>query len=376
MHLVELQPELKRPERLSPCGLLPPQKCKKILDLFAEADLAERRAQEESKARLQTGYPLKALAAERKAISDLRIALTKAICTILELCRPIAEVSALANGRSKEVEDAWSGRSVANHSRFPPPHGGATGSPSALVQMVYNGEDANVRCSGNAYKLCTGLVARVPNSDHHNNSVEHCRSSSTPSLSKPSLTKLAHQKGEGVTNGPSEHPSKLKQASTAVADAGTMARTILDGLSPEDISDCTQQAGESQLNPPPAPSPPPADLMEAISAARLAVDAVPRFYTDVCNLDGDTWDDRAIARKGDTIQGELLARGEYSSNIGCNTRNSSRVIAVGQDVETSATTKVVNALQVDTLWVQALPSFVRKTFEAQANRISQHESLT
>lgn len=349
-----------------------------MLDLFAEADLAERRAQENREARLQTGYPLKALAAERKAISDLRIALTKAICTILELCRPIAEASALANGRSKEVEDEPSGRSAGNHSRFPP-HGGATGPPSALVQMVYSGEDANVRCSGDAYKLCTGLVTRVPNSDHHhnnnnNNSAEHCRSSSTSSLSKPSLTKLAHQKGEGITKGTSEQPSKFQQASTAVADAGTMARTILDSLSSEDISDCAPQAGESQSNPPPEHSPPPTDLREAISAARLAVDAVPRFYADVCNLGGDAWDDRAIARNGDNTQGDLLAVAEYSSIID----SSTRVIAVGQcnDVETSATTKVVNALQADTLWVQALPSFMRKKLEAQANRTSQHESLT
>lgn len=375
VHLVELQPELKGPERSSPSGLLSPQKGKKSLDMFAEVDLAERRAQEEREARLQTGYRLKALAAERKAISDLRIALTKAICTILELCRPIAEVSALADERSKEVEYGWSERPAADHSRFPP-HGGATGPPSALVQMVYSGEHANVRCSGDAYKLCTGLVARIPNSDHHHNFVEHCRSLPTSSSSKSSLRKPAPQKGAGITKRPSGHSCKVKQAATAVAEAGTVARTILDGFLLEDISDCAQQAGEPQPNPPPAPSPPPADLWEAISAARLAVDSVPRFYADVCNLDWDAQDDRAIARNGDIMQEDLLADDEYLGNIGGDTGRSSRVIAVGQDVETSATGKVVNALQGDTLWVQALPSFVRKTLEAQANRIGQHESLT
>eukprot|EP00752_Nemacystus_decipiens_P003048 g2825.t1 len=394
---------------------------KNKFDLIAQADIAQRQAQEKEAARLRAGYPLAALAMERRAVADLRAALVKTVCAILELCQyqqhqpdPQTETT------DGEGSPMMGGQSMGNASADCDPRTHSTrGPPSTLVQMVCSGDDANVRCATSEYMLSTGTAAsRCSTAVGYGSSVLGGKASQDRrNISNASTESKVAASGRGLQPSPSSsgeeakpgsHRSKFREISKTVAESGTMARTILSGWvaagTPE--SGTTQGSGPGRkaalstnvpspktvpppTNPREAPSvnrathaepvivPPPTNPREALSIAR-ATSAEVRSFLDEIEVD--------VGAEGGTPAGQTPPFGipgddGYDASWRAQATAPKRGVptddnAGGADeVDTTASTRVANALHGDILWAESLPTFVRKAMEAQEGGYGQQVAL-
>ncbi|CAM9204182.1 unnamed protein product [Ascophyllum nodosum] len=222
--------------------------------------------------------------------------------------------------------------------------------------MVYNGEGANVCCAADAYKLCTGMIGRTPSADLYHKAV-------------------GHRYGPSSTSSSIVPPSLLSPRETSLHQDIAEVNEERSAYAPE----CWETACA-------VPSLPPADPRKALVAARAAASTIPFFSADVCNIDVSARGDRVSARVDD---GKPLSDCSTDANKVLSCSNgiiggaSSHVIAEGfaggnntQDVDTTATAKIVHALRTDSLWARVLPSFVRKTLKMQAGQVGQQAWIT
>lgn len=369
----------------------------KGFDLIAQADLAERRARDKEEARLRAGYPLAALAMERKAVADLREALVKAVCAVLELCQhpqqqpdpPTATVggdgSRMTGGLP--VGNAWGqGDPRANATRGP---------PSTLVQMVCSGEDANVRCATSEYMLSTGTAAsRCSTAVGYGSSAlggkashDRRKISNAGTESKVLQPPAASSREEA---GPGPGRSRLREISKTVAESGTMARTILSGL----IATGAQGSGagrgvsSTDVSPPaivpssvivtlPVVVPPPTNPREALSVARATSAEVRSFLNEIkvnvgAEGEASVGQSPPFGAPGGHGSGTPWMAQAATSKQGAPTDDNGRG---AEEVDTTASTRIANALQGDILWAESLPTFVRKAMEAQEGDFGQQVAL-
>lgn len=363
----------------------------KGLDLIAQADLNERRAREKEEARLRAGYPLAALAMERQAVADLRAALIKGVCAVLELCQqqqqpqpPTAtgdgDRSSVAGGLP-EGNARWEGDPRANTTRGP---------PSTLVQMVCSGEDANVRCATSEYRLSTGTAAsRCSTAVGYGSSVlggkagedrrniSNASTKSTVAARGQDFQPQPSSSRKGAEPGPSR--SRLQEMAQTVAESGTMARTILSGLCTTGAQekDTVRGFSSSTDSPSPATVPPPTNPREALSVARAATADV-RYFSNEIKVD--------VSAEGETAAGQNTPFGAPGGNgSGISWRAQTAAPKEGaptdnngggaEEVDTTASTKIANALRGDILWAESLPAFVRMAMEAQEGDFGQQVAL-
>lgn len=363
----------------------------KGLDLIAQADLAERLAREKEEARLRAGYPLAALAMERKAVADLRAALIKVVCAVLELCQQEqqqqpqpdppngdSEKLSLTDG-APEGHAWWEGDSRANATRGP---------PSTLVQMVCSGEDANVRCATSDYALSTGTAAsRCSTAVGYGSSVVGSKAAQDRrTISNASVKSKVVARGRDLHPPPSSsrepaesgpHRSRLQEISKTVAESGTMARTILSGLltTGNQGGDGGGRGFSSSIDlPPPAFVPPPTNPREALLVARATTADIRSFLNEI-KID--------LRVKGGTTAGQMPpfgAAGDNSNGTCLRARTVDGAPANdkgggAETVDTTASTRIANALRRDILWAESLPTFVRKAMEAQEGDFGQQVAL-
>lgn len=376
--------------------------------MIAQADAADRRAKEAEEARLRTGYPLAALAAERRAVADLRGALTTSVCAVLELCQP--KITSTGNRASDAYGGSGSEKAAGvdglsfNFSDGDSPRGGphvgiVRGPPSTLVQMVCSGDEANVRCATAGYRLSKGVASRsnratttAGKTNEHSN--EPVGRRQRPSSHRTPPTVAMSATASAVVS--ESESSKFQEAAANVAHAGSLARNILRGLldttstshsSTGETSDEHTDDFETQCEPPISPvvQPPrlPANTEDALSAARVAAAGVRSFSTDICTIavDDPPGDGGAEVGGARTV---AWASGAGTGGVGVVGSDHGRedTLAVAADggnavpeVDTTATARVVKALQEDALWAGSLPAFVRDTLEAQAERLGQQVAL-
>lgn len=363
----------------------------KGLDLIAQADLAERRAREQEQERLHAGYPLEALAAERKAIADLHSALTKTLCVILEVCRskPILRTGA-AEVDKMTVEGEGSLKLVIPEGSVwrAPSAGVKRGPPSTLVQMVCSGVDADVRCSTSEYRLSTGVPSRSTAVAADSRTSNQC-SKVTDRDRQPSSSKSIQSfpsQPEITDTGVEPCPSKFREAVTNIAQAGTEARLILRSFM--DISangGGATKTDEFKSKRPLLPSPelppmhPEVHPGDSLSAARVAAADIDSFSAEICKVSVDTGGDLAEARVGGGVPWTCGATdiGRISDGRNWNRTATTGTISTtaSPEVDTTATTKIVDALRMDVLLVESLPAAVRKALEAQVGRFDEQFSL-
>lgn len=360
----------------------------KELDLIAQADLAERRAIEEQDARTRAGYPLAALAAERQAVADLRAALTTAVCAVLELCRP----KQAPGTRGTRADGGSTGDDGSQSLGIP---GGRTwrdrraeitrGPPSTLVQMVCSGQDASVRCATSVYRLSTGVAVRSSTAaagsrtgEQRNRVAGGHRQASSPQ-SQPLLQPAAASSETEL------RPSRFREAATTVAEAGRMARTLLRGFldtgpSGGNARETSNRRSHPSRSPSAAPPPsrPPTNPWEALLAARAAAADVRSFSAEVCKVAVGARDDGAKARNVSGMPWAFGVAGSGGGSVedGSGGANLDRKMAkAGLEMDTTATTRVVNALRADALWAESLPAFVSRTLETHAGDLGQQMLL-
>lgn len=385
-----------------------PRRDNKGVDLIAQADAVERRAKEAEEARLRAGYPLAALAAERRAVADLRGELTTSVCAVLELCRPQlaskgnrdsvaslgsgSETSVGVDGLSFNVSDEASLRGDARA-------GIARGPPSTLVQMVCSGDDANVRCATAGYRLSKGVAGQgnratttTGRTDKRNNEADARRQIPSSHRTSPTAAMVTTASATVSEN----EPSRFQEAAANVAHAGSLARNILRGLldttptsqsSNEEKSDEHADDLEARCEPPISPAAQlpylPANSEEALAAARVAAAGIQSFSTDICNVavsdapgDGDT-----EVRAARTVAWASGAGGGGVGHVGSDHGKEEKLAGAANggkevpEVDTTATIRVVKALQEDALWAGSLPAFVRDSLEAQAEELGQQLAL-
>ena len=168
-----------------------------------------------------------------------------------------------------------------------------------------------------------------------------------------------------------------------VAQSGTMARTILQGLLDSDATvsdgdgDGQKKAAQSCTQPssPPPPSPtlaaplPPANPQEALSAARAAITDA-RAFSDEIKVG-------VVDEQSHVTEGRPAAHtpsAEFGTGGGSSGGGSSGDQR-GLGIDTTATTRVVNALQGDAVLVKSLPGFVREALEALVGGVDQQLAL-
>ena len=375
----------------------------KGFDLIAQADLAERRAREKEEARLRAGYPLAALAMERKAVADLRIALVKAVCAVLELCQHQHQQpdpqTATGDGSGSSAAGGLPAGSAWGEDD---PRVNATRGPSsALVQMVCSGEDANVRCATSEYMLSTGTAASrcstavgygssvlVGKASHDRRNISNATTKGKVAASgrnlepPPSSTRVNAEPGPGRT--------RLQEISKTVAESSTMARTILSGLSAkggqEGRARCEVSSSTDIPSPafgrevssaidvsPPAIVPPPTNPREALLVARATSAEVGSFLHEVkvnVGAEGEASADQPppFGSPGGHGGGTRWRAQTQGAPTDGNARGA-------EEVDTTASTKIANALQGDILWAESLPTFVRKAMEAQEGDFGQQVAL-
>ena len=345
----------------------------KGLDLIAQADLAERRAREKEEARLRLGYPLAALAKERQAVADLRVALTKAVCAVLELCQqqqqqPEPPTSAKDGDESPLTGGFQKGGTWREGNPGP---NATRGPPSTLVQMVCSGEDANVRCATSEYRLRTGTAAAsrcstaVSFNSSNCNAITESRSTADNRGLEPPHPTAQQSPPEKV--GPSPSRSRLQGIAQTVAESGTMARTITSGLMPTSVKAETPGvlAAGSLTNP-----------REALSAARAAVADVRSFSNDikvdVGKTDQGPPSDTTGGGGGDTA-GDACWKAQTLGPAKVPTCRENH--AETEEVDTTASTRIVNALRGDISWAKSLPEYIRKAMEAQQGQFGEQVAL-
>lgn len=362
---------------------------------------------------------------ERQAVADVRTALTKTVCAVLELCqeqgqqqKPEQSPAAAADGdrlyvtggRTAEGSVWWEGGAQGNVARGP---------PSALVQMVCSGEDANVRCAASEYRLSTGMATasrcaagvvhgNKPSGDGQASDGQR-RNVNTTTRSNSGRNVTAGGGGHGRENaqppqsppssssGPQEplleaaghrQSSRLKELATTVTEAGTTARTIISGLS--GLLDPKRQEGTTQREPSRSPLtdllssgiPSPAmNPREALSAARTASAGVRSFSNDIkvgvgapdngtneTEMRSDRMSPFGSSSRGGREGSNANGSGGYwGAQTAPTPRNGGASAAGncgGKQVDTTASTRVVNALRGDILWAESLPAYVRKALEA------------
>lgn len=340
---------------------------RKPVDIIRQAEEAERRAKQREEARLKAGYPLAALAAERRAIADLREALTKAVCAVLELCRTTAETSAegstATQGGGKYTHSdgcdlspygqpgslSQTPKTAANDARGP---------PGMLVQMVCSGDDATVHCATTEYRLQKG-VAQTGSQGCYNPEVSN---------------------GHGFD--PIDRGGSVMTATTeATAGGGAGGASQLWGPQPtsgQHTKGVDEDSRQPQRDSPHVPLPskfkPPTNIQEALAAAHHAASAVQTFTDSICAID--------VGRGGDGSGFE--AHGAQSASVypwetaGVTGDGRGGMLEMPEEnprVDTTATTKVVDALQADASWVRSLSTFVRGKLEAEVAEVGQQMLL-
>ena len=380
------------------------------MDLIAQADSAAVRAEEEEQARIHAGYPLGALAEERQAVAALREALTSAVASVLEICQKKAGPGRAGVGSGSQIEGGFPGMGGPEEGgtrRGPQRTGVTRGPPSALVKVLCSGEDADVRCSGaSEYKLSKGVAGRCSSAsagsrtENQRNQNNLRQGQPTAAFSPPPPLRPSAAVA-GPETLPGSHPLRLRDAAVAVAESGTMARTILQGLLDSDAAGASggqktaQPCKQRSSSPSPAPGPtlaPPAlaprNPQEALSAARAAATDTIAFLNETkisVEQQKSYGDTEARTAGGHTpwAFGSSIGGGSGSSGR----RGSSDIVGGpismggstgdqrGPEVDTTATTRVVTALRGDAALVKSLPAFVREALEALVGSVDQQLAL-
>ena len=244
-----------------------------------------------------------------------------------------------------------------------------------------------MRCGASEYKLSKGVAGRCSSAtagsrtaDQRNKGNNSQRQAlSTPTASSPPL--LPAEAAPETISGP-YHSSRFREAAVAVAQSGTMAQTILQGLLDFDATGSgggqkTAQSCAQPSSPPPSSvleSPlPPANPQEALSAARAAITDT-RAFSDEIKVTIEQHSRGAEARparisgsrreSSDTVSGAM-------TSVGGPTADDQR----GPETDTTATTRVVSALRGDAVLVRSLPSFVREALQALVGGVDQQLAL-
>ena len=181
------------------------------------------------------------------------------------------------------------------------------------------------------------------------------------------------------------HRSRFQEISKVVAESGTMARTILSGLMTTGTrgNGATQGSGAargvpaSTGVPSTATVPPPTNPREALSVAR-ATSAEVRSFLNEIKVD--------VGAEGKISAGQIppfgtLGDNDSGTSWGAQMTAPKRGAPAdtngggAEEVDTTASTRIANALQGDILWAESLPLFVRKAMEAQEGDFGQRIAL-
>lgn len=329
---------------------------KKHVDLIAHAEEAELRAKKEEEARINAGYPLAALSAERRAVADLRRAFTKAVCAVLELCCPRAdtqlECSTDHGGKEVDNVDVFS-----QSHRCGPSHVAtlnARGPAGMLVQMVCSGDDASVRCATTQYRLQKG----VGQADRHGGT---------------NHGKVGSGHGFDV-----DHVGSF---------GATLAPATVGGTLRDELLDATPNSGQEQgddhwphesqsdlLRMPVSLLPkPPTNVEEALAIARDAATEVQSFADNICSINvGGGRGGSGVAVSG--VQSVHWSPGN-SGGLLSGEEGTVGLSEGRRRVDTTATARIVDALRADASWAQSLSTFMRNKLEGQAAGFGNQMSL-
>lgn len=351
---------------------------------------------------------------ERQAVADLRTALTKAVCAVLELCQQqgqqhtpesctATDSDGLSATRGRIAEGSVWGEGC--------PQGNvARGPPSALVQMVCSGEDASVRCAVSEYRLSTGMAMasrcatavvygnktlgdnraadgqrRILNATTNSNSGSNIMAGGgdgRETVQQPKLLSSPRPQQPPLKAAERGQSSRLKELSTTVAESGTMARNIISSLKGLLAPQPSPSPSTDLLSP--AVLPPPTNPRDALLAARTASAGVRPFTNGIqVNVGTPNITDRMPpfgscirgGREGSNDKGGCSYWGAQTAAAPTNGEASIADNGKQPQVDTTASTRIVNALRGDILWAESLPAFVHKAMEAVEGNFGQQLAL-
>lgn len=307
------------------------------LNKSTRADATNLRNQRDNVANLKAGYPLAALSIERRAIAELRNVLASVVCDVLELCQVQAtEDERTANAAALHAGEDQSRGSDTSHSRAERERGPS----NVLVQMVCSGNDARVCCATTAYRLSNGIPGRGrrnasgrtsmgPADDRGDKSEKGQQPDTSPAKTHPTSRMLDTY--------PSLKPRLPSEKSDVVLD-----------MSPESIM---------SASPPLLPD----NAEEALLAGRVSAAATLSFADQICPPGGYPPDEEAKAPESMARLMPGVGRTGFARDT-----TLPGPFSLTQVIDTSSTTKVVDALRMDASRAMSLSKFVQKKLAAEA----------